>query len=175
MNLYIVSGTTKGLGKALLEKLFADATNEVIALARAPDTVVDGGAIFRLDLSDTRAIDEVFDRIGKYLGDRRFEKAVLINNAGVVSPVGPIELCNPLDVERSLLVNLVAPMLLMGRFLRLTEDRAPVRRVINISSGAGRRPIAGWSAYCVAKAGLDMASRVAALEAETRKIGRAHV
>jgi benzil reductase ((S)-benzoin forming) len=44
----------------------------------------------------------------------------------------------------------------------------PLRRVVNISSGAGRRPISGWSAYCAAKAGLDMASRVAALEAETR-------
>jgi benzil reductase ((S)-benzoin forming) len=46
-----------------------------------------------------------------------------------------------------------------------------VRRIVNISSGAGRRAIFGWSAYCTAKAGLDMASRVVALEAETR--GRA--
>jgi benzil reductase ((S)-benzoin forming) len=43
--------------------------------------------------------------------------------------------------------------------------------VINISSGAGRRPIFGWGGYCAAKAGLDMASRVAALEAEQRATG----
>ena len=43
-----------------------------------------------------------------------------------------------------------------------------IRDSINISSGAGRRPIFGWSAYCAAKAGLDMATRVAALEASTR-------
>ncbi|HXZ48651.1 MAG TPA: SDR family NAD(P)-dependent oxidoreductase, partial [Usitatibacter sp.] len=65
-------------------------------------------------------------------------------------------------------VNLVAPMRLMRRFLRMTEGAAPLRRIVNISSGAGRRPVAGWSAYCVAKAGLDMASRVAALEARER-------
>ncbi len=44
----------------------------------------------------------------------------------------------------------------------------PVRRIVNISSGAARRPIFGWGAYCAAKAGLDMASRVAQLEAATR-------
>jgi benzil reductase ((S)-benzoin forming) len=72
-------------------------------------------------------------------------------------------------LERNLVVNLVAPMLLMRRFLRMTEGIAMLRRIINISSGAGRRPIAGWSGYCAAKAGLDMASRVAALEAESRR------
>jgi benzil reductase ((S)-benzoin forming) len=60
-------------------------------------------------------------------------------------------------------------MRLMRRFIQFTEGVAMVRRVINISSGAGRRPLYGWSAYCAAKAGLDMASRVAALEAEARR------
>ena len=39
--------------------------------------------------------------------------------------------------------------------------------IVNISSGAARRAIAGWSAYCAAKAALEMATRVAALEAAT--------
>jgi len=43
--------------------------------------------------------------------------------------------------------------------------------VINISSGAGRRAIFGWGAYCAAKAGLDMATRVAALEAQAAHTG----
>jgi len=42
-------------------------------------------------------------------------------------------------------------------------------RIINISSGAGRRPISGWSAYCASKAALDMATRVVALEAQSRR------
>jgi NAD(P)-dependent dehydrogenase (short-subunit alcohol dehydrogenase family) len=36
--------------------------------------------------------------------------------------------------------------------------------VLNVSSGAGRRPVAGWAAYCAAKAGLDHFSRVTALD-----------
>jgi benzil reductase ((S)-benzoin forming) len=99
---------------------------------------------------------------------KRYDKAVLVNNAGVVAPVAPLEAIDADALERNLLVNLAAPMRLMRRFLRMTEGTAALRRVINISSGAGRRPISGWSAYCAAKAGLDMASRVAALEAQGR-------
>ena len=42
----------------------------------------------------------------------------------------------------------------------------PARCVVNISLGSGRRPIAGSGAYCAGKAGIDMASRVAALKVE---------
>lgn len=168
MNLYIVTGTTKGLGKALVEKLAESADNEIVALSSAPDAPIDGGAQLKVDLADPKAVEEVFDRVEQRLQAKRFAKAVLINNAGVVSPVGPLERAAAVELERSLQVNLVAPILLMRRFLRVTEGIALLRRIINISSGAGRRPIAGWAAYCAAKAGLDMVSRVVALDADAQ-------
>ena len=168
MNLYIVTGTTKGLGKALADRIALDSDNELIALARAPDGDIPGGVRFELDLEDTAAIDLVADRVAHRVRGRQFAKAVLINNAGIVVPVAPLERADPYDIERNLVVNLVAPMLLMRRFLADTEGVATLRRIINISSGAGRRPIQGWGAYCAAKAGLDMATRVVALEAEAR-------
>ena len=168
MNLYIVTGTTRGLGKALAEAIGRDPANERIELARAPDAPVPGGLRFRVDLTDTKAIEATCDRIEAHLRGKRYEKAVLINNAGIVEPVAPLDRADAAEIERNLVVNLVAPMLLMRRFLAATEQAAPLRRIINISSGAGRRPFFGWSAYCAAKAGLDMASRVVALEAATR-------
>ena len=36
--------------------------------------------------------------------------------------------------------------------------------LINVSSGAGTRPYAGWAAYCAAKAAVDQLTRVVALE-----------
>jgi benzil reductase ((S)-benzoin forming) len=86
----------------------------------------------------------------------------------VVEPVAPLDQVPAEVLERNLVVNLVAPMLLMRRFLLATEGVAALRRIVNISSGAGRRPMSGWSAYCASKAGLDMASRVVALEAGAR-------
>ena len=169
MNLYIVTGTTKGLGEALAERISLDQDNELIALARAPDGPIRGGARFEVDLADTAALGKVFDRVEERIRGKGYAKAVLINNAGVVAPVAPLERADAAEVERNLAVNLVAPMLLMGRFLRATEAVAPLRRIINISSGAGRRPISGWGAYCAAKAGLDMATRTVALDCQAQR------
>ena len=55
-------------------------------------------------------------------------------------------------------------MLLMDAFVPHPKELACPKLVVNISSGAAKRPIEGWSAYCSAKAGLDMATRTLALE-----------
>jgi benzil reductase ((S)-benzoin forming) len=168
MNLYIVTGSTRGLGRALCAALGGSPDNELIALGRAPDAPIAGGSRIEVDLADTVAVDKACDRIESRIREKRYEKAVLINNAGIVEPVAPLEDVDAGMLERNLVVNLVAPLLLMRRFLLATEGAAPLRRIVNISSGAGRRPISGWSAYCAAKAGLDMATRVVALESATR-------
>ena len=160
MNLFVVTGTTRGLGAALAEQIAAEPDNELVTLSRR-------GASFAVDFADTAAVRRACDALAAHARARRYERAVLINNAGVVSPVGPLDAVDAQELERNLDVNLVAPMLLMQGFIRAT-DGVPVRRIINVSSGAGRRPIFGWSGYCTAKAGLDMASRVAALECEAR-------
>ena len=166
-NLYVVTGTTKGLGAALAERIASEPGNELVAFARAPEGAVAGGWRFAADLADSRALHAACARAADRLRGRRYAKAVLINNAGVVSPVGPLDQVDAAELERSLAVNLLGPMLLMRWFMAQTPD-VPLRRIINISSGAARRPIFGWSAYCAAKAGLDMASRAVALECESR-------
>jgi benzil reductase ((S)-benzoin forming) len=163
MNLYVVTGTTKGLGLALADAIAAQAGNLLVTLARAPS----GATNIEVDLADAAALERACDELERRIAGKAFAKAVLINNAGVVAPVAPLDRVDPAQLERSLAVNLLAPMLLMRRFLRATAA-VPLRRIVNISSGAARRPIAGWSAYCSAKAGLDMASRVVALEARQR-------
>lgn len=166
MNLYIVTGTTKGLGHALAEAIASDPANFLVTLSRGRDVSDDRRVAIPVDLGDAAASATACDRIEAAMKGRSFEKAVLVNNAGVVAPVGPLDAVDGSELARNIAVNVTAPMLLMGRFLRMTAG-VPLRRVINISSGAGRRPISGWAAYCAAKAALDMASRVAALDAST--------
>lgn len=169
MNLYVVTGTTRGLGAALAERIAAEPGNELIALSSAADAPMPGGARLQVDLADAAAIEAAFDRVEQRIRGKHYERAVLLNNAGIVTPVGPIDEADPAELERNIAVNLVAPLLLMRRFLRATEGVAMLRRIVNISSGAARRPIAGWAAYCAAKAGLEMASRVLALDAQARR------
>jgi benzil reductase ((S)-benzoin forming) len=163
VNLYVITGTTKGLGHELAAQASADAANHVVTLSRATATESN----IEVDLADRAAVERACDELERRIAGRAYAKAVLVNNAGMVTPVGPLEKLDAAALERNLAVNLLAPMLLMRRFLAATET-APLRRIINISSGAARRPIFGWSAYCAAKAGLDMASRAVALEAQAR-------
>jgi benzil reductase ((S)-benzoin forming) len=163
MNLYVVTGATRGLGEALARQIAANAGNRLVTLGRAASS----GTNIEVDLADAAALDRACDELERRIAGASFERAVLVNNAGVIAPVGPLEKLDGPALERNLAVNFTAPILLMRRFLRVTSH-VPLRRIVNVSSGAARRPIFGWSAYCAAKAGLDMASRAVALEAESR-------
>jgi benzil reductase ((S)-benzoin forming) len=118
-----------------------------------------------VDLNDLSSIEPAFNRAAGLFAGEAFESAALINNAGLVAPVARFDHLDPLLTAANINVNLVAPMLLTRLFAERTAGIAAKRLVVNISSGAAKRAIAGWSAYCAAKAGLEMATRVAALEA----------
>ena len=68
-----------------------------------------------------------------------FGSAVLINNAGLLGRVGPVEASDAETLAAVLRVGLEAPMLLTAAFLRATRGWAVDKRVLNISSGLGRR------------------------------------
>jgi benzil reductase ((S)-benzoin forming) len=162
-NLYVVTGTTRGLGLELARQIAAQADNRLLTMGRAKSDATH----IEVDLADAAALERACDELERRIAGIAFDRAVLYNNAGVVSPVGPLERVDGAELERNLAVNFTAPILLMRRFLRATAA-VKLRRIVNISSGAARRPIPGWSAYCAAKAGLEMASRVVALEAGQR-------
>lgn len=167
MNLYLITGTTNGLGAALRDALLASRDNYLLTLSRAPDAGA-GDARHRnhcVDIADSRALSAVLGRIETQLAGQTFTRAVLINNAGVIAPIGRFDDIGGDALALNMQVNLLAPMQLAGWFAAFTREIAVKRLIINISSGAASRPIAGWSAYCAAKAGLEMATRVAALEA----------
>lgn len=99
----------------------------------------------------------------------RYASATLINNAGVIPRIAPLANCPPGELAQALRVGLEAPMQLTAAFLHATRAwvdsgwQGP-RKVLNISSGLGRRPMAAQAPYCAAKAGLDHFTRCCALE-----------
>ena len=68
-------------------------------------------------------------------------------------------------------LNWEAPLLLTSAFRRATAAWRGQRKVLNISSGLGRRPMASQAPYCAAKAGMDHFSRCVALEQASRPNG----
>jgi benzil reductase ((S)-benzoin forming) len=166
MNLYIVTGASRGLGLAFARMLAAESATRVVGISRAgmPKDIPAWRDI-RADLGTNEGQIAAAESISAALSAEPWSRAVLINNAGMLEPLGVAGQVDAASLQRNIAVNLTAAMVLMNAFL-VASTQVPARSVVNISSGAGRRPSTGSGAYCAGKAGLDMASRVAALEVE---------
>lgn len=123
------------------------------------------------DLADAGAVAQRLEHWLQAQPDGRFSRAVLINNAGVIAPLRPLAAISPADTVRALRVGLEAAMLLTTAFLAGTAGWTVPRQVLNISSGLGRRAMAGSASYCAAKAGMDHFSRCVALEEAAKPHG----
>ena len=175
MDLFILTGASRGLGRAMAEQLLA-ADRLLLTISRKPDAALAPIAASRGARLEQWALDLAHDvgvaaRLEAWLrqhGAARFKAATLINNAGVLGHVGPLQGAEAEATIAAFRVGLEAPALLSAAFLRVTDGWQIPRRILNISSGAGRRAIAGWPAYCAVKAGLDHLSRVMA-EDEARR------
>jgi benzil reductase ((S)-benzoin forming) len=155
MNYYIITGSSKGLGKSLLDLLLTDESNIIYGLARTNSVEHKQYIHTNIDLSKT---DEVlkfqFPQISKAI------RIVLINNAGVVGDIKHVGNIDNQKIIDSYNLNLITPVILANNFISKYSDLECEKIILNISSGAGRNPIDGWNVYCSTKAGLDMFSRV---------------
>ncbi len=170
-HLTIITGTSRGLGEAMAVQLLSPEAH-LICISRSsnkrlPALAAQSGAKLEqwsLDLADgTRAAL----RLGQWLATQpadRFSHATLINNAGVIGAMVPLRSADSADLARALRVGLEAPMQLSAAFLGATSNWLGKRKILNISSGLGRRGMASSSAYCAAKAGMDNFSRCVALD-----------
>lgn len=168
--LFILTGASRGLGRGIAEQLLTPG-NTLLALSRRPDPSLDRMASESGARIEQWAVDvsqvAVADRLEQWLAAsdaKRWSTATLINNAGVIGGVGPIESAAAESLVAALRINLEGSLLLTRAFLRPTRNWAIDKRVLNISSGAGHRAVAGWAAYCATKAGLDHFSRVVGLD-----------
>lgn len=169
--LVILTGASRGLGAALAEQLLAPDTvllclsrgqhPTLAALAAAAGASLDQ---WPCDLADSVAVADEVEAWLRRVDARQIGEALLINNAGVIPTVGPCDGATTAELSAALRVGLEATILLTAVFLRATADWGVDRRVLNISSGLGRRAMAGSALYCAAKAGMDHFSRAVALD-----------
>ncbi|WP_101050147.1 SDR family NAD(P)-dependent oxidoreductase [Macromonas nakdongensis] len=182
-HLTIVTGASRGLGLALARQrlspqgvLLCISRHTSDALAHAATEVGAHLEQWTQDLAQTAEAAERLERWLHSLHAPALDSATLINNAGVIPAIGPLNDCPAQDLAHALRVGLEAPMALTGAFLRATQAWVDAgwqgpRKVLNISSGLGRRAMAGQAPYCAAKAGLDHFSRCTALDEAQRPHG----
>ena len=172
--LSIITGSSRGLGAALVAQRL-QAGHQVLGIARQRSAELQAQAEqtgaqleqWTLDLNDAPAAAQRLQDWLATLDGRNFASVTLINNAGVVGTPAPLGQVPLAELSLAMRAGLEAALLLSSAFLAATADPARwpgARRVMNISSGLGRRAMAGSAAYCAAKAGMDHFSRAVALE-----------
>jgi NAD(P)-dependent dehydrogenase (short-subunit alcohol dehydrogenase family) len=164
----IVTGGGRGFGRAIAETLASLGANVVVASRNAPELDEVANAIKKqggkalaqtADVADERQVEELVLAAERWIGP----PTILVNNAGVLDPVGPLAETHSASWLRNIAINVGGTYLVTRAVLPGMLDR-DYGRVVNISSGAADRASAGWSAYCASKAAVDQLTRVLALE-----------
>ena len=182
-HLFVLTGASRGMGLAMAKQLLSP-QHHVVCLSRqghaALQDMADAqGASLEQWRVDLNKPVPAAAQLGNWLARHdasQWASATLINNAGVIPTVTSLSQCPAVEVSQALRVGLEAPMLLMQAFLGSTLAwvesgwRGP-RKVLNISSGLGRRAMAAQAPYCAAKAGMDHMSRCVALEEAQHPFG----
>jgi benzil reductase ((S)-benzoin forming) len=163
-SLFIITGASKGIGKALVDQLSQNSSNQIIGISRsAVGSKKSNIQHLILDLGDFDTLISHFEKIF-LTGD--FARIILINNAGWIGQIDHFGKLEAKNIQAIHHINTIAPALLMNEFVRSYQhDEKAERIVINISSGAAKKGIDGWSGYSSSKAALNMMTEAAQEEA----------
>ncbi|GKV69521.1 short-chain dehydrogenase [Sporosarcina sp. NCCP-2716] len=166
MEVYIISGASKGIGAACLQALEKQGKT-AIGIARSNP---DNRELFEeLDLTDRDSRKGVIARLLAPFKDKG-STFTLINNAGTVEPVGKTGMLSAEETRLAVELNLTAPLELANQFIECLAGMDVKKQIVNISSGAGRNALEGWGVYCATKAALDRFSEVVRLEQQREEL-----
>jgi NAD(P)-dependent dehydrogenase (short-subunit alcohol dehydrogenase family) len=170
----VVTGGGRGLGRAFAQALAAEA-HAVAVLARSAAELAATVALveraggraraFVVDVTDGMAVDRAFTEVERVLGPIE----LLVNNAGVVGPLGPFAESDAGTWWRTIEVNLQGQILCAHRVLPGMIARR-CGRIINIASGGGATMLPYFSAYVTSKTALIRFSECLAYELEPHGI-----
>lgn len=164
----LITGGSKGYGAGMAQVLsqrgahvWITGRDEAALKATAQELDIH---FIRADVTSGADWDRVFESILTEHG--RLD--VLINNAGTVTAVRPIDQQSDSEIEQSIMINLTGSLLGCRRAAAAMKEQG-AGLIINVSSACQKYAWPGWSVYSAAKAGLAQASKC--LYAELREHG----
>jgi len=169
MKRYLITGASRGIGRAIAEKLAASDVElllhgrDTVALAETCKAVKSHCARIVSLIHDLATPDGVSSLISQVGGDAL---DLLVNNAGIAI-VKPFCEITSTEWEQTLGVNVTAPFLLMQHF---APRMPPGASIVNILSIAAKTGFANWSAYCMGKFALEGFSQSIREELREHKI-----
>jgi NAD(P)-dependent dehydrogenase (short-subunit alcohol dehydrogenase family) len=152
----IVTGGGRGLGRGIAMQLaLAGAAVAIVARTRSQlDKVV--GEIDSAGGKAIAIVADVTDRQAVEAGVRKTELSlgpvsILVNNAGLAGPYGPVGIVDPGDWWQSHAIHVYGTLLFMSAVLPGMRERQ-AGCIVNIASAGGMIVAPNLSSYCVAKA-----------------------
>jgi benzil reductase ((S)-benzoin forming) len=161
----LITGASRGIGAGLARHFHRNGLKLALCARSDPD----GGQIpddaerihfGNVDVTDYAALSNFASDAEQRLGPID----LWVNNAGLLDPIGPLRRISSDDVRRHIDVNVVGVFNGTRTYLERLHAAKRTGTIVNISSGAAVRPVAGWGAYCAGKAAVDMLTRVTAVE-----------
>jgi 3-oxoacyl-[acyl-carrier protein] reductase len=170
MKRYLITGASRGIGRAIAGKLANDPDVELLLHGRDTVALADVcrtakhqcAHVVRLihDLAVPSGVSDLIDQVGK----KRID--LLVNNAGIAI-VKPFREITPIEWEQTVGVNITAPFMLMQHF---APHMPPGSSIVNILSIAAKTGFENWSAYCMSKFALEGFSQCVREELRDRKV-----
>jgi NAD(P)-dependent dehydrogenase (short-subunit alcohol dehydrogenase family) len=149
----LVTGGTKGIGRAIAERLLQVGATVIVCARNAPEQLPQaGGRQAEYAACDVRKADECKAMI-EGIAARHGRLNLLVNNAGG-SPAADAATASPRFSEAIIALNLLAPIHLSQAAHSVMANQEEGGAIVNIASVAGRRPSPGTAVYGAAKAGL---------------------
>jgi NAD(P)-dependent dehydrogenase (short-subunit alcohol dehydrogenase family) len=164
----LVTGAGRGIGRAIARRLAAEGARvTLIARTRgqleetADQIRREGGEAlaFETDVTSAQAVNAAVAAAAARFGP----VSILINNAGIPGPYGPIGVIDPLEWWGAQEVNVRGPLLFMSAVIPAMRERR-AGRIVNIVSSAGVDPVPHLSAYAVSKTTLVRLTETVDLE-----------
>lgn len=160
-----ITGASRGIGEATARLFAAEGANVALiarsqpAIAIIAEEIGPRALAVPCDISDYAALDVAMQSIEDHFGP----VDILINNAGVIDPIGDLKALDPEAWSQLIDINVKGVFYAMRRVVPTMVARGG-GTVLTISSGAAHRPVEGWSAYCTSKAGAAMLTAMLDLE-----------
>ena len=176
----VVTGVSRGIGLALCLQLLKQDHYEVIGISRTAKDNLNKDLLkyekfqyIQADLTATKGIDTVLNTLKQYdENSAQFEIYALVNNAAVLITPKNLEDENFADLQMAIDLNLTVPVkLCVGIIPYMRQDS----RILNLTSRAGVTVVPQIGTYCIAKAGLDMATKILRAELAEKRIAVATI
>lgn len=152
MKSVILTGCSRGIGRAILERLILDGNYKIYAITKNADRLEsiknDNLTIYSCDLTDLKSVENIIQEILK----KADKINVLINNAGI-GLFKKVEDLEVTDWDKVLTLNLIVPFF-MVKYILPGMKLQNSGRIINISSDADSVGFSEGSLYCASKFGL---------------------